>query len=187
MTLDLRELAAFLGEHHHRDLLRVETLDRYSSASDGAEFDRYRAGEPEPDRAAKTAWLDRIRIDTEAGRVWRRLRVVQPPLTDYVRYSCEWGYTDNAAAGEEVRLLDLSTVSPGASVLLGIGDYYLLDASHAAAMRYDSTGTFTGAEPVTGPVTDIYRAAAQVGWQLAEPFEQWWNRHPEHHRSPAVR
>jgi len=187
MAMNLRELGAFLTERHTHDLLRVETLGSYASTSDGAEFDRYRAGEPEPDRAAKTAWLDRLRTDTESGRVWRRLRVVQPPLTDYVRYSCEWGYTDNAAAGEQVRVLDLSVSPPGSAILLGIRDFYLLDDVHAAAMSYDRTGAFTGAEPITDPFVDVYRTAARVGWQLGEPFDHWWKRHPEHHRSPGTR
>ena len=86
--LDLAELAAFLSEHHRTDLIRVETLSRYRSASDGTELDRFLDGEAEPDRAGKTAWLDRIRADTASGRRWRRLRVVEPPLSDYVRYSC---------------------------------------------------------------------------------------------------
>ena len=25
-------------------------------------------------------------------------------VTEYVRYSCEWGYADNTAAGEQVRM-----------------------------------------------------------------------------------
>jgi hypothetical protein len=184
--LDLAGLAAFIAEHHRRDLIRVETLARYVSASDGSELDRYLDGEPEPDRAAKAGWLDRIRADTAAGRIWRRLRVVEPPLTDYVRYSCEWGYTDNTAAGEQVRVIDLSEAPPGADVLVRVGDFYLLDDAHVAVMRYDPSGAFTGAEVVGEPLSGIYRAAVRVGWAIAEPFDRWWPRHPEHHRSAAV-
>lgn len=186
MALDLPGLASFLTVHHHHDLIRVETLDQYSSASDGAEFDRFRAGEPEPDRATKAAWLDRLRTDTTSGRAWRRLRVVRPPLTDYVRYSCAWGYTDNMAAGEQVRILDLSAAAPGSDVLLRIGDFYLLDDAHAVTMRYDRAGAFIDAEPVDDRITEIYRAVAIAGWDLAEPFESWWRRHPEHHRTPVA-
>jgi hypothetical protein len=186
MALDLSGLAAYLAEHHHHDLLRVETFDHYTAASDGTEFARYRAGEPEPDRASKAAWLDRLRADTASGRPWRRLRVITPPLTDYVRYSCEWGYTDNTAAGEQVRVLDLAAAPPGSDVLLRLGDFYLLDHAHAAAMRYDPAGRFLSADPVPDPLTGIYRSAASAGWGLGEPFERWWGRHPEHRRTPAA-
>ena len=185
--LDLAALAAFITEHHCRDLIRVETRDRYVSASDGSELERFLRGEPAPDRVAKASWLNRIRVDTDAGRVWRRLRVVDPPLTDYVRYSCEWGYTDNTAAGEEVRVLDLSDAPVGARALVGVGDFYLLDDTRVVAMRYDQAGVFTGAEPVGDPYAEIYRAAVRAAWPNAEPFDRWWARHPEHHRSAAVR
>lgn len=183
----LAGLAAFIAEHHHRDLVRVETLDRYVSASDGAELDRFLKGESEPDRAAKASWLTRIRADTAAGRIWRRIRVVEPPLTDYVRYACEWGYTDNSDAGEQVRVLDMSAAPVGARVLVGIGDCYVLDDTHVVAMRYDRAGVFTGADPVGDPYAEVYRTAVRAAWSNAELFERWWARHPEHHRSAALR
>lgn len=186
-VLDLPGLAAWITEHHRKDLLRVETLDRYRSTSDGDELDRYVRGEPEPDRAAKAAWLDRIRLDTAEGRAWRRLRIVRPPLTDYVRYSCDWGYTDNGAAGEQVRVLDLSVAPSGVDVLARIGDFYLLEGEHVAAMTYDGAGTFSHADVLDAPVTTVHQAAAAAGWQLAEPFTDWWSRHPEHHRSTTAR
>ena len=186
-VLDLPGLAAWITEHHQTDLLRVETLDRYRSASDGDELDRYRRGEPEPDRGAKVAWLERIRLDTAEGRTWRRLRIVRPPLTDYVRYSCEWGYTDNSAAGEQVRVLDLSAAPPGADVLARIGDFYLIEGEHVAAMTYDGAGAFSHADVLEAPITTVHQAAAAAGWQLAEPFTDWWSGHPEHHRSMSAK
>ncbi|WP_158228237.1 DUF6879 family protein [Pseudonocardia sp. MH-G8] len=185
--LDLAGLAGYIAEHHRRDLIRVETLGRYVSASDGVELDRYLAGEPEPDRAAKAGWLDRIGSDTAGGRVWRRLRLVPVPITDYVRYACEWGYTDNTAAGEQVRVLDLADAPGGAHVLAAVGDFYLLDDSHVAAMHYDAAGAFVRAEIVDEPFVEIYRAAARAGWAISELFDEWWPRHPEHHRAAAAR
>jgi hypothetical protein len=185
-VLDLTELAGFLGEHHEHDLIRIETLSGYRSASDGAELDRFRAGEAEPDRAAKAGWLDRIRSDTAAGRAWRRLRVVEHPMTDYVRYSCEWGYTDNSAVGEVIRVLDLAEAPPGAEAIVGIGDVYVLDGLLVVAMRYDATGCFLGAEVLSDPLAEVHRTAARVAWAVGEPFDGWWRRHPEHHRSAAV-
>lgn len=185
--LDLAGLAGFIAEHHRRDLIRVETLGRYVSASDGVEFDRYLAGEPERDRAAKAAWLDRIRSDTAERRAWRRIRLVPTPVTDYVRYSCEWGYTDNTAAGEQVRVLDVTAAPAGADVLAAVGDFYLVDGAHVAAMRYDAAGAFVRAEVIDDPIADIYRIAARTAWTISEPFEQWWPRHPEHHRVVVAR
>jgi hypothetical protein len=54
-------------------------------------------------------------------------------------------------------------------------------------MRYDPSGAFTGGEVVGEPLSGVYRAAARAAWAIAEPFDKWWPRHPEHHRSAAVR
>lgn len=184
--MDLPGLATFIADHRRHDLVRVETLGWYVSASDGTELDRFLAGEPEPDRRSKAAWLERIRTDTRAGRAWRRIRIVEHPPTAYVRYSCEWGYTDNSAAGEQVRMLDLADAQAGAGALVDLGDFYLIDDAHVVAMRYDPSGAFAGAEPIGDPFADVYRSAARAGWAAAEPFDRWWPRHPEYHRSAVL-
>jgi hypothetical protein len=71
-----------------------------------------------------------------------------------VRHSCEWGYTDNTAAGEQVRVLDLSHAQVGADFLEHVGDFYLVDGAHVVAMRYDPSGSFIGAVLVGDPFAD---------------------------------
>lgn len=180
--LDLPQLAQYLSERHTHDLIRIETLDTYLSASDGDEFDRFRRGDPEPDRASKAGWLNKLREDTARGREWRRVRVIQPPPTEYVRYECEWGYTDNSAAGEDVRVLDLSNAPDGADLLTRVGDFYLVDGIYAAAMDYDERGAYRTAIPIEGPLADAYRYIAAAAWNMSEPFTSWWAAHPQYHR-----
>ena len=31
----------------------------------------------------------------------------------------------------------------------------------------------------------LHRVAADATWRAAEPFTSWWDRHPQHHRSPS--
>ncbi len=182
-VLDLQVLGAYLTKRHTRDLFRLETLGHYAAASDDEDFSRYLRGEPAPTAAGKDAWLERLRTDTAAGRRWRRVHVVQSPLTDYLRYECEWGYTYNAAAGEDVRILDLSTSPAGSDVLGAVGDFFLVDDEHAVHMDYDEAGRFRGAVPVDPSMLATYQAMATAAWMLGGSFTVWWAEHPEHHRS----
>lgn len=185
-TLDLAGLAEWLDEHHTHGLYRVETLDRYVSASDGDEFARFMRGEAEPDRASKAGWLNKLRADTAAGRIWQRLRVVSPPLSDYVRYECEWGYPDNIAAGEQVRVLDLTTAAAGMDILRRVGDLYLVEDRRVALMNYDAEGRFTSATVVD---KSLVLPIDGLVWQAlgqTEDFTTWWAAHPEHHRRHAA-
>ncbi len=165
------------------DTFRLETLPHYDAASDDEDYHRYLRGEPAPTAEVKEAWLERLRTDTAAGRRWRRVHVVQPPLTDYLRYECEWGYTFNVAGGEDVRILDMSTSPAGADVLAAVGDFFLVDHEHAVAMDYGEVGRFRGALPVDPVMLATYQAMADAAWTLAEPFTTWWAEHPEYHRN----
>lgn len=180
--LDLDGLAEFIGERHSHDLFRLETLSLYDVTSDGDDYRRYLRGEAEPNAAAKQPWLDRLQADTAAGRRWRRVHALTVPLSDYLRYECEWAYTYNVAAGEDVRIIDAATDG-----LLGVGDFFVLDGEHVIRSHYDQAGQFLGAEVVSEASTKApYLALRDLVWRTAEPFTDWWQWHPEHHRSQAA-
>ena len=180
--LDLPALGGYLSERHSRDLFRLETLAHYDVASDDEDFDRYLDGEPAPTASAKRPWLDRLRGDTAIGRKWRRVHVLRPPLSDYLRYECEWGYTYNTEAGEDVRILDVSQAPAGAEILLSVGDFFVIDGGEALRVDYDERGRFRGAIPVDQAMFDSYQVLADSSWHLSVPFNRWWQVHPQYHR-----
>lgn len=89
--LDLSQLKHTL-ETASRDLFRWETLPAYEVASDGTDYGRYLDGADAPTPERKQPWLDTLRAEAECGRTRRRVRIIHDPITDYERYSCEWGY-----------------------------------------------------------------------------------------------
>jgi hypothetical protein len=175
--LTLAQLGRFITEHHTRDLFRLETLSHYTSDSDGDDLRRYMHGEPAPTAAAKQPWLDRLRADVDAGRAWRVLHAVSHPLSDYVRYECEWGYAYNVAVGQQIRITQLT------EPLAQVGDFFVLDHEHVIRSYYGPDFRFVGAEVITD--TAPYVALAEVLWRQAEDFRRWWDRHPNDHRDGA--
>ena len=180
--LDLDGLAEFIDSHHTHDLFRLETLSYYDVGSDGDDYRRYLRGEPAATADAKQPWLDRLQADVAGGRRWRRVHALTTPLSDYLRYECEWAYTDNAAAGEDIRIVDDAT-----EALLSIGDFFVLDGKHVIRSLYDEQGSFIGAEAVTESSAKApYIAVADMTWRTAQPFVGWWQQHPEYHRNRAA-
>lgn len=178
------DLGTFIAEHHHTDLLRVQTLDYYGVASDGEDYRRYLDGEPVPNAPGKQEWLDRLRTDTAAGRVRRNVHVVRAPLCSYLRYQFEWCYLPNAAAGQEIRILDVTEV-PAAVTLLDIGDFAVIEGQHVARLRYNPDGGYEGAVAIGAEATAAFVAIAGLAWMMATPFATWWAEHPKYHR-PTV-
>jgi hypothetical protein len=185
--MDAAALRDHIREHFTRTAFRLETLQQYEVASDGSDFARYLAGEAEPTPERKQPWLDRLRSERARGLRRSRVRLVTHPVTDYTRYECEWGYTPNVKAGEEVLILDareaaVSEVDVG--WLTECGDFWLLDDSHVVVMHYGPEGQFLGAERAEDVAP--YRDVAQLAMEPAEPFATWWARHEEYHRNPKV-
>jgi hypothetical protein len=182
-VLSLPELGELINERHTFDLLRVQTLDRYDVASDGDDFRRYLAGEAEPTASRKQTWLDHLRALVDSGRAWRNVHVLRIPLSDYLRYACEWGYAYNVQAGQDVRIVELAAADLLPD-LATVGDFWVIDQETVVQMRYDVGGRFIGAELVSDERDSaLFRAVAGLLWRQAEPFTTWWTSHPQFHRT----
>lgn len=177
--LTLEQLGAYVARHRQGELFRLETLPYYAAESDAPEYRAWLRGEPGPDLDGKRDWLQGIADDTDAGRPWRRVRIVRGPLSEYEQYEMAWCYGPNAAAGEQIRVLDLAEVPLS---LPEVGDFFVMDGSTAIRMHYDRTGALLGAEIVQSGAA-AYVALRALLWHVAEPFGTWWARHPRYARA----
>ncbi|MGH3937590.1 MAG: DUF6879 family protein [Pseudonocardiaceae bacterium] len=180
--LDLSQLKQTL-ETTSGDLFRWETLPAYEVASDGSDYRRYLDGAETPTPERKQPWLDTLRAWAQQGRARRRVRVIHDPITDYQRYSCEWGYALNSQAGEIIRIIDLARTQLPPELTRIAEDFWLIDDREVVAMHYYPDGQYRAAEVLDSQHAAGHRIAAQVAWELGEDFMTWWNQHPQHHRS----
>lgn len=180
--LDAEQLGARIFAFRRR-LFRLETLPAYAVPSDGDDFHRWRAGDLTLS-APQLEWMDTLRKWRAQGRPLTRVRVLSQDLTDYERYSCHI-YFHNADAGEEIRVLRV-----GEHPVEGSGvdspDFWLVDEDEAVRMVYDEDGAFLGAEVATTETARSMRSVRDSLWVLAEPFTEWWARHPELHPQRAT-
>ena len=167
------------------DALRHETLQRYAVPSDGGDFDRYFAGEPDPDPEIGRVWRDKVARRAAEGRVTRRVRILRDRPSEYVCFEAEWQYTRNEAAGERIRILDLTETArpPG----LIDDELWVLDGRRVVVMHYDESGAFDHGEALYGTAAAPYVASAEAAWSAGEPFAAWWMRHPQYHRAHWVK
>lgn len=187
--MNLTELSDLL--ERSTAVLRVETLGSYLSGTDRDWLDDYLAGRQKPDIELKRPWLDRLARAAATGRPWRRLRIIPRPVPDYVRYACEWSYVDNAAVGEEIRVLDQADWPVRAVGARRDGDFYVVTVEGRTGvirMLYSGSGQFTAAEIEDDQFEAVkLRDAAEVAWTAySAPFDEWWADSPELHRDVTV-
>lgn len=130
----------------------------------GAEAERiqaWREHQPRPERSVRTSpWLRRIALTTAAGKDWRRVRAVDWPLPEYLRYELG-GYVESQASGDQILMVE-RIAAP-----LNTPDFWLFDAgtphARAAVMDYSEEGAFEGFRSVTQPAELALLHEIQVG------------------------
>lgn len=149
---------------------RFETRDRYNSEVGRESFRKFLAGEPD-DYPWHDWWLDMIRRDLAAGRVWQRVRIVSVPVSDWSRYGFKVARL-SVAAGEDIRYLARHVAND-----LGLMPYdsWLLDDHQLVHLHFDDDDdTFAGAELIGDrEVVRRHRAWRDQAWQYAQTLEQF--------------
>lgn len=161
-----------VGDHlarFEREAFRFETRDRYDSDVGRAAFRRFLAGEVD-DYAWHRPWLRRVRRDTAAGKVWRRVRIVTLPLSDWSRYGMEIARL-STAAGDDTRYLSRS-----AAESLGVDplDAWLLDDVRLLHLHFDRDDRFVGGELIrASDEVERHRALRDTAWEHASVIDEF--------------
>lgn len=151
---------------------RLEVRRAYGKQSDES-FPRWLAGE-NPELSWFRPWLELMSALTGEGKRVERVRVVDEPPSDYMRYEV-WLNPHNKAAGEDIRYLNRSM---GTQLDLPSVDYWLFDSRRAAKLHYaDDDDRFLGAEIIDDPAVVIQHTYCRdAAWHHAETFDRYAKR-----------
>jgi hypothetical protein len=145
---------------------RLETLQVYGDDEDERQRAFLAGGSLPPPGPGKVADLKLIASLRQAGRVIQRVHIVARPLSDYMRYELA-AYAENVAAGEDVRIADLTAHPELADWSF---DFALFDAgtpgARAMAFHYNPRGMLLGHREFTSAAS-IEECAQRYAFALA--------------------
>ncbi|MGH3547595.1 MAG: DUF6879 family protein [Pseudonocardiaceae bacterium] len=105
MKLITSEERGELLARFQREALHLEMRDVYAVEDEAERLARFleRGYRDHDDEAEeRQPWMTLVRDATAAGKVFKRVRIISEPVTDYIRY--EWaGTIVNIDAGEEIK------------------------------------------------------------------------------------
>jgi hypothetical protein len=164
-----RELGDFLTGFR-KSAFRFEIRDRYNSDVGREAFRKFLAGEPD-DYAWHRQWLDMIRRDRQQGKLWRRVRIVSVPLSDWTRYGIDVARL-SVDAGEDIRYLRRDVAN---QLSLRPYDAWIFDDDQVVRLHFnDNDDTFVGAELVNdGRVVRQHQAWRDLAWEHAQTLEEF--------------
>jgi hypothetical protein len=152
---------------------KFEQRTSYGVPDEDEPFQRFLAGE-DPGLDWFTPWLDMMKAATSAGKLVQRVRVLDEPPSDYLRFEL-WGTPHNEAAGEDIRYL---TRDQAARLALPDTDWWLFDAKRLALLHFDDDGRPLGAEMIDDPAVVVeHLAAFDAAWHHAQTYASYQGRH----------
>ncbi|MFH8562630.1 DUF6879 family protein [Streptomyces sp. NPDC017988] len=168
MLLDGEDWRRFF-DAFEQEAWRFEAQPTYTMPKERENVSRFLRGEQKPaDHNAR--WHDRVRGYVESGRRIGRVRIVRRPLTDYQRYQFSWGIPGNVAAGEDIRVLDVTHEDYG--LPLSGRDWWMFDESRIAHLNFRPDGTQINREAYEGD-SSPYREWKRISLEHAVPFEEY--------------
>ncbi|MFJ5234750.1 DUF6879 family protein [Kitasatospora sp. NPDC088391] len=158
-------------DSYQRDAFRFEAQPVYTMPREAENLARFLRAEPKP-ADHNAAWHRRVHGFVSSGRRIGRVRVVRQPLTDYQRYQFAWGIPGNIAAGEEIRILDVT----GEEFEIPQQDWWLFDDSSVVHLNFRPDGTQINRELITGDMRK-YQQWKELALERAVPFADYLKEH----------
>lgn len=155
-----------------REAFRFECQPRYTMPKEATSLATFLRGEPKPEDH-NSRWHERVRAYVDAGKWIGRTRVVSRPLTDYQRYQLAWGIPGNVTAGEDIRILDVTTLALDLPV---DQDWWMFDESRVVHLNFRPDGTQINREVIEGDI-EPYRRWKRIATEAAVPFADYVKAH----------
>ncbi|WP_042382811.1 DUF6879 family protein [Streptacidiphilus melanogenes] len=148
---------------------RLEVRRSYGILEEDEPYQRFLAGE-DPGLDWFQPWLTLMRQVTSSGKRVERVRLIDAPPSDYLRFEL-WGTQHNLDAGEDIRYLLHDTA---AGLDLPAYDYWLFDDRTIARVEFAEDDTFLGATLSEDP-GDVIRHVRwrDAAWRHALTFSQY--------------
>jgi|ADGO01.1.fsa_nt_gi hypothetical protein len=145
---------------------RLEVRRAYGVTEEDEPFRRFLAGE-DPGIDWFRPWLDLVRETTGRGVRVERVRVIDEPPSDYLRFEIAMT-PENLAAGEDIRYL---TRREAHDLGLPPVDYWLVDAKRLYVLHFSEDDRFLGLEEVKDQgLINEYGMHRIRAWTRTTPF-----------------
>lgn len=135
---------------------RLELLQEYHVGEEWENFEKYRKGFPVPLFDEQKQWNEQIREWKNQGKTVERIRLIDSPVSDYVKFEIEIGYLPSALCGQNVKFVSRKKFNQNNPDKIK-KDFWIFDDSIVFEMNYDEKGSFLGGQVVEGsPYIKLY-------------------------------
>jgi hypothetical protein len=148
-----------------REALHLEMRDAYGTAVELPHLRQWLDGEP-GDTEWLQNWFNTVRTGTEAGKVFRRARIVSEPVSEYQQWVLEDTHL-YIEAGEDIRWVPRRLVS---TMALPGNDFWMFDRELVVFLCFAGNGLVVDYVATTDPeAIGLCLSAFYAVWKLSIP------------------
>lgn len=152
-----------------REALHLEMRDAYGTAVELPHLRRWLDGEPD-DTEWLQSWFETVRAGTEAGKAFRRARIVSEPVSEYQQWVLKNTHL-YVEAGEDIRWVPRRLVS---TVALPGNDFWMFDRELVVFLSFAGNGLVMEYLSTTSPTAiDLCGNAFDAVWSLSIPNSEY--------------
>jgi hypothetical protein len=154
-----------------KSLFRLEGLPKYGIPQEEEDFLSWQQGNPPPEHVKNTRMQAMSRDLRSKGCSVQRVRVLETPITDYIKFETEWWYPFNTAAGEDMFALDVQKNT----LDLSLGEFYRVD-DKIIRLYYKEDYSYEGWDIAPNSDFDAYKKLEEEALTCSEPFFETYER-----------
>lgn len=148
---------------------RLELLQEYHiDGNEWETFRKFKAGEPTAIYEELAEWNSLLDSWTKRGISVDRIRVIDNPLSDYLKYQIDLGYVPSALCGQSVRFISRDRFNEISKGLINT-DFWLFDDEFVFELVYDEKGAFLESREVK---EEFYKSLYQELFQCSISLEE---------------
>ncbi|MGW7518378.1 DUF6879 family protein [Streptomyces sp. NPDC054796] len=153
----------------HHTAFRLEVRTAYGIPEEDEPFRDFLAGR-QPPISWFRPWLSLMEEQTAQGKRVERVRLIDEPPSDYLRFEL-WGTPYNLAAGEDIRYLRRAEAAP---LALPEHDFWLFDSRLVARLQFGDRDRFLGVTLSEDPEDALRHVRwRDAAWSRAQTLHEY--------------
>ncbi len=140
-----------------RSAYRLEMLPVYSVPEEEAALQMFRTDGKQPPAGFNSEWHEVLDTARDQGKRFSRTRLIQE-VTPYIKFEIAWGYSRNILHGEQINIVEISSLEEIAKKVPVLNDFWLFDECDGYLMQYDAIGRFLGVLKLSEDAVPYYVA-----------------------------
>lgn len=155
-----------------KEAFRLELLQQFLVPQEVKSLMDFRSG-MNPPKEYLTEWGSIIKNAKSRGAKMKRVRLIEEPITEYIKFEILWGYKRNVANGEEIRYIKESIYEAFKTNVPILKDFWLFDEKICCLMEYDLLGKFLGVRKLPDEYLSSYIALKNEALLKSLPIQEF--------------